>query len=236
VVKGVSFANLRDAGDPVELAVQYDHEGADELVLLDISASVQGRKTRIEIVRQTAARLSIPFTVGGGISTVADITELLRAGADKISINTAALLRPNLIEEGARKFGSQCIVVAIDAKYDSEQQDWFVYTHGGRNKTAWRVLAWAKEVMQRGAGEILLTSMDQDGRKDGFDLPLNQLISEEVHLPVIASGGAGDEQHFVDLFKETGVSAALAASIFHFKEVTISRVKSQLRRQGVEVR
>jgi imidazole glycerol-phosphate synthase subunit HisF len=236
VVKGVSFANLRDAGDPVELAVQYDHEGADELVLLDISASVQGRKTRIEIVRQTAARLSIPFTVGGGISTVADITELLRAGADKISINTAALLHPNQIEAGAKKFGSQCIVVAIDAKYDAEQQDWFVYTHGGRNKTAWKVLAWAKEVMQRGAGEILLTSMDQDGRKDGFDLPLNRLISEEINLPVIASGGAGDEQHFVDLFKETGVSAALAASIFHFKEVTISRVKSQLRLQGVEMR
>jgi cyclase len=236
VVKGVSFVNLRDAGDPVELAAEYDRQRADELVFLDISASHEGRKTMRDVVRRAAGELSIPFTVGGGIGSVEDMFEILRAGADKVSINTSALLNPELIDEGARRFGSQCIVVAIDAKYDPDAGDWFVYTHGGRNNTGKRALDWAKEAVLRGAGEILLTSMDQDGRKNGFDLPLTKQISREINIPVIASGGAGNEQHFAEVFEQTSASAALAASIFHFGEVSIASVKEHLRAKGVEVR
>lgn len=236
VVKGVSFVNLRDAGDPVELAALYDQERADELVFLDISASYEGRKTMIEVVHKAAGELSIPFTVGGGISTVEDMFQLLRAGADKVSINTAALLNPELITEGAKRFGSQCIVVAIDAKFDPTEQDWFVYTHGGRNRTNWRAAEWAKEVVKRGAGEILLTSMDQDGQKSGFDLPLLQQVGEQVTVPIIASGGAGTEKDFYDVFTQTPATAALAASIFHYQEISINSVKAYLRERGLEVR
>ncbi|MBH8606304.1 imidazole glycerol phosphate synthase subunit HisF [Thermoactinomyces sp. CICC 10521] len=236
VVKGVSFVNLRDAGDPVELAAEYDRQRADELVFLDISASHEGRKTMRDVVRRAAGELSIPFTVGGGIGSVEDMFEILRAGADKVSINTSAILNPELIEEGARRFGSQCIVVAIDAKYDPDAGDWFVYTHGGRNHTGKRALDWAKEAVDRGAGEFLLTSMDQDGQKNGFDLPLTREISREINIPVIASGGAGNEQHFAEVFEQTAASAALAASIFHFGEVSIASVKEHLRAKGVEVR
>jgi cyclase len=236
VVKGVSFVNLRDAGDPVELAALYNQERADELVFLDISASHEGRKTMIEVVRKAAAELSIPFTVGGGISTVDDMFNLLRAGADKISINTAAVLNPELIKAGAKRFGCQCIVVAIDAKYDEELQDWVVYTHGGRRATEWRAVEWAKEVEKLGAGEILLTSMDCDGQKDGYDIELTKAIAEAVSIPVIASGGAGKEEHFYDVFTKTKAAAALAASIFHFQEISIGSVKSYLRERGVEVR
>jgi cyclase len=187
-------------------------------------------------VRQAAGRLRIPFTVGGGISSVEDMFTLLRAGADKVSLNTAAVLDPGLIEAGARRFGSQCIVVAIDAKYDPEQEDWFVYTHGGSRPTGRRALDWAREAVARGAGEILLTSMDQDGRKNGYDLPLVDLISREMTVPVIASGGAGCERHFVEVFTQTRAAAALAASIFHYREVSIAGVKKALREKGVEVR
>ncbi|WP_027092621.1 imidazole glycerol phosphate synthase subunit HisF [Cohnella thermotolerans] len=236
VVKGVNFVNLRDAGDPVELAAIYDREGADELVFLDISASVEGRATMIEVVRRTAGEITIPFTVGGGISSVDDMKRLLRAGADKIGINTAAIRQPGLIEDGARMFGAQCIVVAIDAKFNAEWGEWEVFTHGGRNPTGIKALEWAKEAERRGAGELLLTSMDADGTKDGFDLALTKAVSGSVGIPVIASGGAGNAGHFADVFAEGQADAALAASIFHYKEVTIREVKDALRTQGVNVR
>ncbi|GAC90692.1 imidazole glycerol phosphate synthase subunit HisF [Anoxybacillus sp. LAT_35] len=236
VVKGVQFVSLRDAGDPVELARAYDEQGADELVFLDISASHEGRKTMVHVVQRVAAQLAIPFTVGGGISTLEDMKTILRAGADKVSVNTAALLRPELITEGANFFGSQCIVVAIDAKYDETMQSWRVYTHGGRRPTNWEVVAWAKEAVKRGAGEILLTSMDRDGGKDGFDLALTKRVSEAVSVPVIASGGAGCAQHFVDVFQTAQADAALAASIFHYKETSVQQVKQYVREQGVNVR
>ncbi|WP_339171588.1 imidazole glycerol phosphate synthase subunit HisF [Anoxybacillus sp. FSL W8-1294] len=236
VVKGVQFVSLRDAGDPVELARAYDEQGADELVFLDISASHEGRKTMVHVVQRVAAQLAIPFTVGGGISTLEDMKTILRAGADKVSVNTAALLRPELITEGANFFGSQCIVVAIDAKYDETMQSWRVYTHGGRRPTNWEVVAWAKEAVKRGAGEILLTSMDRDGGKDGFDLALTKRVSGAVSVPVIASGGAGCAQHFVDVFQTAQADAALAASIFHYKETSVQQVKQYVREQGVNVR
>ncbi len=236
VVKGVQFVSLRDAGDPVELARVYDEQGADELVFLDISASHEGRKTMVDVVQRVAGQLAIPFTVGGGISTLEDMKTILRAGADKVSVNTAALLRPELITEGANFFGSQCIVVAIDAKYDPTMQSWRVYTHGGRRPTDWEVVAWAKEAVKRGAGEILLTSMDCDGGKDGFDLALTKQVSEAVSVPVIASGGAGCAQHFVDVFQVAQADAALAASIFHYKETSVQQVKQYVRKQGVNVR
>lgn len=236
VVKGIQFVGLRDAGDPVELAKFYDEEGADELVFLDISASHEGRKTMVEVVEQVAAQLAIPFTVGGGINALEDMKRILRAGADKVSLNTAALLNPELITEGANFFGSQCIVVAIDAKYDDELGSWRVYTHGGRNATEWEVVAWAKEAVKRGAGEILLTSMDGDGSKDGFDLKLNKAVSSAVSVPVIASGGAGNAEHFLEAFEEGLADAALAASIFHYKETSVKEVKSYLREKGVNVR
>jgi cyclase len=236
VVKGVNFVNLRDAGDPVELAALYDREGADELVFLDISASYEGRATMVEVVKQTAAVVTIPFTVGGGIAHVDDMKRLLRAGADKIGINTAAVKDPQLISDGARKFGSQCIVVAIDAKYNEAWGDWEVYTHGGRTATGMRALDWAAEAERLGAGEILLTSMDADGTKDGFDLALTRAVSDRVGIPVIASGGAGRVEHFYDVFTEGHADAGLAATIFHYKEITVQGVKEHLRSKGVEVR
>ncbi|CAH1229727.1 Imidazole glycerol phosphate synthase subunit HisF [Paenibacillus allorhizoplanae] len=236
VVKGVNFVNLRDAGDPVELAAIYDKEGADELVFLDISASVEGRATMVEVVRQTAGEITIPFTVGGGISSVDDMKRLLRAGADKIGINTAAVLNPQLVSDGARKFGSQCIVVAIDAKFNPEWGEWEVYTHGGRKPTGIKTLEWAKQVEELGAGEILLTSMDADGTKDGFDLKLTRAVSELLTIPVIASGGAGKAEHFYDVFTEGKADAGLAATIFHYKELTIDGVKDDLKGKGVEIR
>ncbi|MFD0712199.1 imidazole glycerol phosphate synthase subunit HisF [Paenibacillus sp. GCM10027626] len=236
VVKGVNFVNLRDAGDPVELAATYDREGADELVFLDISATNEGRETMTDVVRRTAEAVTIPFTVGGGIASVEDMKRLLRAGADKIGINSAAVKNPNLVAEGARKFGSQCIVVAIDAKYNTEWNEWEVYTHGGQKGTGMKVLEWAKEVERLGAGEILLTSMDADGTKDGFDLKLTRAVAEAVKIPVIASGGAGRIEHFHEVFEQGMADAGLAATIFHYKEMTIGDVKNDLRQKGVEVR
>ncbi|CQR51356.1 imidazole glycerol phosphate synthase subunit HisF [Paenibacillus riograndensis] len=236
VVKGVNFVNLRDAGDPVELAALYDREGADELVFLDISASVEGRATMVEVVRQTAGEIAIPFTVGGGISTAEDMKRILRAGADKIGINTAAVNNPQLILEGARRFGAQCIVVAMDAKYNEAWGEWEVYTHGGRKPTGIRALAWAKEAEKLGAGEILLTSMDADGTKDGFDLKLTAAVSDLLTIPVIASGGAGKMEHFYDVFTEGKADAGLAATIFHYKEIAIPDLKADLKQKGVEIR
>lgn len=236
VVKGVNFVNLRDAGDPVELAATYDREGADELVFLDISASVEGRATMIEVVKRTAGEITIPFTVGGGISHVDDMKRLLRAGADKIGINTAAIKNKSLVSDGARIFGSQCIVVAIDAKFNPEWGEWEVYTHGGRQSTGIRALEWAREAEKLGAGELLLTSMDADGTKDGFDIKLTAAVSDSVGIPVIASGGAGRVEHFHEVFQNARADAGLAATIFHYKEMTIQEVKDHLRRKGVEVR
>ncbi|MCY7752553.1 imidazole glycerol phosphate synthase subunit HisF [Bacillus haynesii] len=236
VVKGVQFVELKDAGDPVELAEVYDREGADELVFLDISASHEGRKTMVDVVERVAAKLAIPFTVGGGINRLDDMKTILRAGADKVSVNTAAVLRPELITEGADFFGSQCIVVAIDAKYDPEADLYYVYTHGGRKKTNHEAVSWAKEAVQRGAGEILLTSMDSDGEKNGFDCRLTKLVSEAVSVPVIASGGAGHADHMYDAFAEGRADAALAASIFHYKETSVKEVKAYLKERGVNVR
>ncbi|GIO55883.1 imidazole glycerol phosphate synthase subunit HisF [Paenibacillus cellulositrophicus] len=236
VVKGVNFENLRDAGDPVELAALYDKEGADELVFLDISASVEGRATMVEVVRQTAGEIAIPFTVGGGISHVDDMKRILRAGADKIGINTAAVLNPQLVSEGARRFGSQCIVVAVDAKYNEAWGEWEVYTHGGRKATGIRALNWVKEAEALGAGEILLTSMDADGTKDGFDLPLTAAVADAVRIPVIASGGAGTKEHFAEVFTQGKADAGLAATIFHYKEISIPELKQDLKQKGVEIR
>ncbi|WP_309123072.1 imidazole glycerol phosphate synthase subunit HisF [Paenibacillus sp.] len=236
VVKGVNFVNLRDAGDPVELAALYDREGADELVFLDISASHEGRATMVDVVKQTAGEIGIPFTVGGGISSVDDMKRLLRAGADKTGINTAAVLNPQLITDGARKFGSQCIVVAIDARFNPEWGTWEVYTHGGRKPTGKRAIEWAQEAEMLGAGELLLTSMDADGTKDGFDVPLTRAVSEAVGIPVIASGGAGRVEHFADVFTQGKADAGLAATIFHYKEMSIDQVKGYLFGKGVEVR
>ncbi|MCG7408834.1 imidazole glycerol phosphate synthase subunit HisF [Paenibacillus sp. ACRRX] len=236
VVKGVNFVQLRDAGDPVELAALYDREGADELVFLDISASIEGRATMVEVVRETAGNISIPFTVGGGISHVDDMRHLLRAGADKIGINTAAVRQPELIVEGARRFGSQCIVVAIDARYNADWQTWEVYTHGGRTSTGIKAVEWAERAAALGAGEILLTSMDADGTKDGFDVALTRAVTDAVSIPVIASGGAGKVEHFAEAFFEGNADAALAASIFHYKEISIDEVKQDLRLKGVAIR
>lgn len=236
VVKGIQFVELRDAGDPVELAKVYDEQGADELVFLDISASHEGRKTMVEVVQHVAAELAIPFTVGGGINSVEDMKAILRAGADKVSLNTAAVLRPELVREGADFFGSQCIVVAIDAKYDEKSQGFKVYTHGGRKLKDLDAVEWAKEVESLGAGEILLTSMDSDGEKRGFNLALTKAVSEAVSIPVIASGGAGNAEHFKEVFTEGKADAALAASIFHYKETSVEEVKSYLREQEVHVR
>lgn len=236
VVKGVQFVELKDAGDPVELARFYDEQGADELVFLDISASVEGRNTMIEVVQAVAAELAIPFTVGGGINSLEDMKGILRAGADKVSLNTAAVKNPSLISEGANFFGSQCIVVAIDAKYDSEMESWRVYTHGGRTSTELDVIEWARKSADLGAGEILLTSMDSDGEKKGFNIELVRAVSEAVSIPVIASGGAGSAEHFAEVFTEGRADAALAASIFHYKETSVAEVKTFLNEKGVLVR
>ena len=234
VVKGISFVSLKDAGDPVELARFYDEQRADELIFLDISASHEGKETMIEVVKIVASELSIPFTVGGGIRTLEDMKRMLRAGADKVSLNTAALDRPELIKEGSDYFGSQCIVVAIDAKWNGV--GWDVYTHGGRNKTEWDAVEWAKRSVELGAGELLLTSMDKDGSKDGFDLALTKAVREAVEVPVIASGGAGSREDFKKVFEQVDADAALAASIFHYKETSIAEVKEYLRTEGVNVR
>ncbi|NHC39242.1 imidazole glycerol phosphate synthase subunit HisF [Bacillus sp. MM2020_1] len=236
VVKGIQFVQLRDAGDPVELARFYDEQGADELVFLDISASVEGRKTMEDVVKAVASQLAIPFTVGGGINALEDMKRILRAGADKVSLNTAAVLNPELIKEGAGYFGSQCIVVAIDAKFDEAVGTWRVFTHGGRTPTDKLVIEWAVEAAKLGAGEILLTSMDSDGEKNGFDLELTKAVSEAVPIPVISSGGAGNSVHFEEAFLAGKADAALAASIFHYKETSVHEVKNYLREKGVTVR
>lgn len=233
-VKGTNFINLRDAGDPVSLAAIYAEQGADELVFLDITATVDERKTLIELVRNVAHTINIPFTVGGGISSIADVSALLNAGADKISINSSAVRNPDLINELALEFGSQCVVVAIDTRYVNGEH--IVHTHGGRKPTELRTIAWANELESRGAGEILLTSMDTDGTKAGFALELTAQISGAANIPVIASGGAGTMAHFVDVFTTGKADAGLAASIFHFKEIEIPALKSYLREQGIEMR
>lgn len=233
-VKGVNFVGLRDAGDPVELAARYAAEGADELVFLDITATVEKRKTLVDLVKRVAAEINIPFTVGGGISSVADVNALLNAGADKISINSSAVKRPDLINELALEFGSQCVVVAIDTRYVNGEH--IVHVHGGRTATELRTIPWAREVEQRGAGEILLTSMDHDGTKAGFANELTAEVSAMLSIPVIASGGAGDMSHFVDTFIAGKADAALAASIFHFKEIAVPDLKNYLRENNVPVR
>lgn len=236
VVKGKQFVHLRDAGDPVELAMYYNNEGADELVFLDISATNEGRNTMIEVVKAVAAKLAIPFTVGGGIHSLENIKVLLRAGADKISLNSSAVANPALITAGADFFGCQCIVCAIDAKFDPETGTYRVYTHGGRKKTDLDAVEWAKKAVSLGTGEILLTSMDRDGEQSGFELNLTRKISEAVDVPVIASGGAGRASDFLDAFREGKADAALAASIFHYKETSVAQVKNYLKSKGVPIR
>ena len=236
VVKGVNFLDLVDAGDPVEQAKVYDREGADELVFLDITATHENRDTVLEMAKAVAEQLFIPFTIGGGIRTVADMRAILRAGADKISINSAAVRTPDLINQGAEAFGSQAIVVAIDAKRNADHSGWEVYVNGGRKATGLDVVAWVQEVERRGAGEILLTSMDGDGTKAGYDYALTRTVSDAVTIPVIASGGAGKLDDFADAFTEGHADAALAASLFHFKELTIGEVKSHLSQKGIAIR
>jgi cyclase len=233
-VKGTNFTNLRDAGDAVELAKIYSNQGADELVFLDITATNEKRRTLSELVRQVAAEINIPFTVGGGINSIEDIEVLLDSGADKVSINTSAVKNPKLLEEAARNFGSQCIVLAIDAKL--VENEWFVFLNGGRIATELNALDWAKQGARSGAGEILLTSMNADGTKKGFEIGLTKMISEAVNVPVIASGGAGTEQHFVKVFTKGKADAALAASIFHFGEIEIPHLKKYLKEQEISVR
>lgn len=234
VVKGVNFVNLKDAGDAVANARFYDREGADELVFLDITASFEKRKTTMELARRVAESVFLPFTVGGGIRAIDDIRDLLKAGCDKVSINTAAVKRPAFVKEAAGRFGSQCIVVAIDAKRTAD--GWEVYINGGRTPTGLNAIKWAKKVESLGAGEILLTSMDYDGTKEGYDIDLTRRISEEVKMPVIASGGAGNMEHLYDALSKGKADAVLAASIFHFREYSIQEVKDYLRRKGVAVR
>ena len=235
VVKGTNFVNLRDAGDPVELAAQYDREKADELVFLDITASHERRATILDIAARTSEEVFIPYCVGGGIKAVEDFRDLLKAGADKISINTAAVQRPALISEAAERFGSQCVVVAIDGKMNS-QGWWEVFLHGGRTPTGIHVIAWAREAEERGAGEILLTSMDADGTKTGYDIPQTRAVAEAVSIPVIASGGAGHPEHLFQALTTGKADAALIASITHFGEYTIAQLKNYLRDRGVPVR
>ena len=235
VVKGTNFVGLQDAGDPVELAHIYDEEAADELVFLDITASVEQRKAMLDVINRTAGEVFMPLTVGGGISTASDIRNALNAGADKTSLNTAAVKNPELISEGARLFGSQCIVLAVDAKRIAENK-WEVYVNGGRTPTGIDVIEWVKRAVSLGAGEILLTSMDCDGTKNGYDIPLTRAVSEAVPVPVIASGGAGELEHFYDVLTAGKADAVLAASVFHYKKFSIRQVKEYLRSRGVEVR
>ena len=236
VVKGVNFVNLKDAGDPVEIGAAYDKAGADELVFLDITASSDARAIKTELVRKVAERVFIPFTVGGGIRTVEDFRDILREGADKVAVNTAAILNPELISRAADKFGSQCVVVAIDAKRRPDGSGWNIYKNGGRVDMGIDALEWAEKAYKLGAGELLVTSMDKDGTKDGYDIELTSRISKLVKIPVIASGGAGNLEHFKDALTEGRADAALAASLFHYKELEINEVKQYLRNEGVSVR
>ena len=236
VVKGVNFVNIRDAGDPVELAKFFNESGAEELVFLDITASSDERRIMADVVARTAEEVFIPLTVGGGIRTVNDFREMLRRGADKISVNSAALKNPSLISEAAEKFGSQCVVCAIDAKARPDGSGWDVYLNGGRVNTGRDVLEWAAEAERRGAGEILLTSMDADGTKDGYDIALTKAVADIVNIPVIASGGAGKMEHFRDVIQKAGADAVLVASLFHYGEMTVREVKEYLKRENIPVR
>ena len=236
VVKGTNFVNLKDAGDPVEIASLYDKEGADELTFLDITASHEKRDIILDVVRKTAEQVFIPFTVGGGIRNIEDIRRLLNAGADKVSINTAAVKNPEFVTEASRRFGRQCMVVAIDVKQVPNNAKWEVYINGGRTPTGLDAVRWAVEMEDRGAGEILLTSMDHDGTKDGYGIELNKTISESVNIPIIASGGAGKREHFYDVFTVGKADAALAASIFHYREISIREVKEYLIEKNIAIR
>ena len=235
VVKGINFVGIREIGDPVDCAIEYDRQGADEIVFLDITATHEGRGTMVDVVRRTAANVFVPLTVGGGIRTVEDFRELLLAGADKVSVNSAAVRRPELLTEAASRFGNQCVVLAIDAK-KNDNGEYHVVVNGGRIDTGLDAVKWAKKAEQLGAGEILLTSMDADGTKNGFDLDMLNAICNSVGIPVIASGGCGTVGHFVKLFEETGADAALAASIFHYGDLTVNQVKETLRRKNIPVR
>lgn len=236
VVKGVRFVDLRDAGDPVEMAAVYNREGADELVFLDITATSDSRETMVDVVRRTADEVFIPLTVGGGIRSVQDMRNMLAAGADKVSINSAALSDPELITRGAETFGTQCVVVAVDARWDQERERWEVYSHGGRTPVGRSVVDWAAEAEGRGAGEILLTSMDRDGTGDGYDLPLLEAVNAGINIPLIASGGAGNSQHMVEALQPGRADAVLAATIFHFGELRVADVKRDLAAAGLPVR
>ncbi|MFW5945384.1 MAG: imidazole glycerol phosphate synthase subunit HisF [Candidatus Natronoplasma sp.] len=234
VVKGINFQNIRDAGDPVELAERYEEEGVDEIVFLDISATNENREILIGLAKKIAGKIHIPFTVGGGLCSTEQMTKLIRQGADKVFVNTAAVEEPNIIKRASDKIGASNLVIAIDAK--REEDDWKIYTHGGKKKRDLNVVEWAKKVEKLGAGEILLTSMDRDGTKEGFDMPLLKKVSSAIDIPVVASGGAGSSEDFYEVFNETEASAALAASIFHYKECSISDLKSDLDRSGINVR
>jgi len=233
-VKGINFVGIRDAGDPVELAKRYVEQGADELVFLDITATIENRKTLIELVKKIAREINIPFTVGGGISSIDDVSEIIKAGADKVSVNSSAVNTPQLITEIANRFGSQCVVVAIDTKF--ENGEWEVFVNGGRKPTTLKSILWAKQVETLGAGEILLTSMNNDGTKSGFAIDITNIISKAVNIPVIASGGAGEKRHFKDLFENTEASAGLAASIFHYGEIPIPELKQYLQNEKLSIR
>ena len=236
VMKGINFINLTDVGDPVEIAEFYNSEGADEIVFLDITATHEGRKTMLEVVRRTAEKVFIPLTVGGGINSIEDFKETLRAGADKISINSAAIRNPQLIKEAATKFGSQCVVVAIDGKKNKGSVGWNVFINGGRIDTGLDAVKWAKQVEELGAGEILLTSMDADGTKEGYDIEFINAITSSVNIPVVASGGCGKIEDFYEVFEKSGADAALAASLFHYKELSIKEVKEYLKNKSIEIR
>lgn len=233
-VKGINFVDIKDAGDPIELAKRYVEEGADELVFLDITATVQNRKTLVDLVQKISKEINIPFTVGGGINSINDVEKIIKAGADKISLNSSAVKYPNLISEIANQYGSQCVVVAIDTKFVSGE--WMVYVHGGRTQTPIKTIEWAKKVAELGAGEILLTSMNNDGTKSGFAMDITKKVSKAVNIPVIASGGAGSKMHFYDLFTRTEASAGLAASIFHYSEMPIPELKEYLKNNNIPVR
>jgi len=234
-VKGINFVDIKDAGDPIELALLYSQQGADELVFLDITATVEKRKTLIELVKRVAANINIPFTVGGGISSVEDVSVLLQHGADKVSVNTSAFKNPQLIEQLSKEFGSQCIVLAIDTKREDDGE-WYVYLNGGRTKTGKKTTEWARQAVDSGAGEILLTSMDNDGTKNGFALDITAALSNNLPVPVIASGGAGKMEHFKDVFEKANADAALAASVFHYKEIGIPGLKKYLQKENIIVR
>lgn len=233
-VKGINFVDIRDAGDPIERARQYVIQGADELVFLDITATIESRKTLIDLVKRIAQEINIPFTVGGGISSVEDVSNLIKVGADKVSINSSAVKRPELIKELAQEFGSQCVVVAVDTKF--EDGEWTVFVHGGRTPTPLKTIDWVKQVEKLGAGEILLTSMNNDGTKNGFAIDITHQVAEAVNIPVIASGGAGSKQHFKDVFEQTGATGGLAASIFHYGEIPIPELKDYLINEQIAIR